>query len=129
MTTSQTFVTPYLQLALWNANGLAQHALDLQLFLSSRNIDIMLLSETHFTQNSYLRIPNYTLYHTTHPAGTARRGTAIIIKNTIKHRSLPNYSRDYLQATIVSAEDSVGYLIITAVYLPSKHAVCKTQLE
>jgi hypothetical protein len=83
----------------------AQHALELQLFLSSHNIDIMLLSETHFTQNSYLRIPNYTLYHTTHPAGTARGGTAIIIKNTIRHHSLPNYSRDYLQATNVSVED------------------------
>jgi hypothetical protein len=84
----------------------------------------MLLSETHFTQNSYLRIPNYTLYHTTHPAGTARGGTAII-----RHHSLPNYSRDYLQATSVSVEDSVGYLTITAVYLPPKHTVCKTQLE
>jgi hypothetical protein len=89
----------------------------------------MLLSETHFTQNSYLRIPNYTLYHTTHPAGTASGGTAIIIKNTIKHHSLPNYSCDYLQATSVSVEDSVGYLTISAVYLPPKHTVCKTQLE
>jgi hypothetical protein len=26
-------------------------------------------------------------------------------------------------------EDSVGYLTITAVYLPPKHTVCKTQLE
>jgi hypothetical protein len=70
MATSHPLVTPYLQLALWNANGLVQHALELQLFLSSRNFDIMLLFETHFTQNCYLRIPNYTLYHTTHPAGT-----------------------------------------------------------
>jgi hypothetical protein len=129
MATSQPLVTPYLQLALWNANGLAQHALELQLFLSSRNTDIMLLYETHFTQNSYLKIPNYTLYHTTHPAGTARGGSAIIIKNTIRHHSLTNYSRDYLQATSVLVEDSVGYLTITAVYLPPKHKVCKTQLE
>jgi hypothetical protein len=69
----------FLQLALWNANGLAQHELELQSFLSSSNID-MILSETHFAQNSYMRIPNYTLYHTTHPAGTARGGTAIILK-------------------------------------------------
>jgi hypothetical protein len=43
--------------------------------------------------------------------------------------SLPNYSRDYLQATGVSVEDSVGYLTTTAVYLPPKQTVCKTQLE
>jgi hypothetical protein len=129
MATSHPLVMPYLQLALWNANGLAQHALELQLFLSSRNIDIILLSETHFTRYSYLRIPKYTLYHTTHPAETAKGGTAIIIKNTIKHHPLPNYSRDYIQATSVSVEDSVGHLIITAVYLPPKHTVCKAQLE
>jgi hypothetical protein len=89
----------------------------------------MLLSETHFAQNSYLLIPNYTLYHTTHLAGTARGGTAIIIKNTIKHHPLPNYSRDYLQATSASVEDSAGHLTITAVCLPPKHTVCKAQLE
>jgi hypothetical protein len=77
MATSQSLFTRYLQIALWNANGLAQHDLQLQLFLSSRNIDIMLLSETHFTQNSYLRIPNYPLYHTTHPAGTADYQTSL----------------------------------------------------
>jgi hypothetical protein len=119
----------FLQLALWNANGLAQHALELQTFLASRNIHIMLLSETHFTQNSYLRIPHYTIYHTIHPAGTTRGGTAVIIQNTIKHHPLPNYSRDYLQATSVSVQDSVGHLTITAVYLPPKHTVCKAQLE
>jgi hypothetical protein len=61
---------PFLQLALWNANGLAQHALELQSILTSRDIDIMLLSETHFTLKNYLRIPHYTIYHTNHPAGT-----------------------------------------------------------
>jgi hypothetical protein len=89
----------------------------------------MLFSETHFIQNSYMRIPHYTIYHTSHPAGTARGGIAIIIKNTIKHYPLPNYSRDYLQAPSVSVEDSAGHLTITAVYLPPRHTVCKAQLE
>jgi hypothetical protein len=82
----------FLQLALWNANGLTHHANELQSFLAIHNIDAMLLSETHFTQRSYLRIPHYAIYHTNHPAGTARGGTAIIIKNTIKHHPLRNYS-------------------------------------
>jgi hypothetical protein len=103
--------------------------MELQSFLTSRNIDIMLLSETHFTLKSYLRIPHYTLYHTNHPAGTARGGTAIIIKNVIKYHPLPNYSRDYLLATSVSVEGSVGHLTISAVYLLPKHKVCKAQIE
>jgi hypothetical protein len=68
------------QLALWNANGLTQHTEELKTFISIHNIDVMLISETNFTDNSYLKLPNYAVYHTNHPAGTARGGTAIIIK-------------------------------------------------
>jgi hypothetical protein len=53
-----------------------------------------------------------------HPAGTERGGTAIIIKNSIKHHQLNNYSQDFLQATSVSVEDLVSLLTISAVYLP-----------
>jgi hypothetical protein len=61
-----------------------------------------------FTEKNYLKLPNYAVYHTNHPTGTARGGTAIIKKNTIKHHQLNNYSQDFLQATSVSVEDSVG---------------------
>jgi hypothetical protein len=40
----------------------------------------MLISEKHFTEKSYPKLPNYTVYHTNHPAATAQGGTAIIIK-------------------------------------------------
>jgi exonuclease III len=61
----------------------------------------MLISETHFTEKSYLKLPKY-IFHTR----TARDGTAIIIKNSIKHHQLNNYSQDFLQATSVSVKDS-----------------------
>jgi hypothetical protein len=70
----------FLQLALWNANGLIQHTDELNTFISIHNIEVMLISETHFTNKSYLKLPNYAVYHTNHLAGTARGGTAIIIK-------------------------------------------------
>jgi hypothetical protein len=60
-----------LQLALWNANGLTQH-IELKMFISHHNIDVMLISERHFTDKRYLKLPKYTVYHTNHPAGTAR---------------------------------------------------------
>jgi hypothetical protein len=55
--------------------------------------------------------------------------TVIIITNSIKHHQLNNYSQDFLQATSVLVEDSVGLLTISAVYLPSKHTVKQEQLE
>jgi hypothetical protein len=48
--------------------------------IQNQKVDIMLISETHFTTKSYIKIPNYTVYDTQHPDGTAHGGTAIIIK-------------------------------------------------
>jgi exonuclease III len=69
-----------LRLALWNANGLTQHAEDLRTFISYHNIDVMFIRETHFTEKSYFKLPYYSVYHTNHPAGTGRGGNAIIKK-------------------------------------------------
>jgi hypothetical protein len=69
------------------------------------NIDIMLISKTHFTDRSYLRIPNYAVYHSDHPNGTAQGGSAIIINHSIKHHPLPSHNNDFLQATCLSMED------------------------
>jgi hypothetical protein len=65
----------FLQPTLWNGNGLTQHTEELKTFISIHNIDIMLMSEMHFTEKCYLKVPNYAVYHTNYPAGTA-----IIIK-------------------------------------------------
>jgi hypothetical protein len=118
-----------LQLALWNANGLTQHIEEPKMFISHHNIDVMLISETHFTGKNYLKLPKYTVYHTNHSAGTVRGGTTIIIKTTIKHHLQNNYKQHFLQATSVSVEDSDGPLSISAVYLPPKHAIKQEQLE
>jgi hypothetical protein len=89
----------------------------LKMFISHHNIDVMLISETHFTVKSYLKFPKYTVYHTNHPAGTAHGGTTIIIKTTIKHHLQSSYKQDFLHATSVSVQDSDGPLTISAVYL------------
>jgi hypothetical protein len=88
----------------------------------------MSISETQFTEKSYLKLLNYTVYHTNHPAGTARGRSAIIIKNSIHHQ-FNGYCSDFLQAITVSLEDSVSSLIISADYLPPKHIVKQEQLE
>jgi hypothetical protein len=75
----------FLQLALWNTNGLIQHTETLKTFIS---IHIMLILEMHFTEKSYLKLHNYAAYNMNHVARTARGGTAIIIKNAIKHHQL-----------------------------------------
>jgi hypothetical protein len=118
-----------LQVVLWSANGLTKYTEELKTFISINNVDIILISEANFTEKSYLKHPKYTVYHTSDPAGTARGGTAIVIKISIKHHQLNNYNQHFLQANSVSVEDSVGLLTISAVYLPPKHTVKQEQLE
>jgi hypothetical protein len=91
--------------------------------------DVMLISKTHFTKKSYIRIPQYTLYHTNHPAGTARGGTAIILKSSIQHHPLNPYNQAFLQATSVDVKNTTGLLTISTVYLLPKHTIHQDQLE
>lgn len=117
------------KLALWNANGLAQHSQEVQLFLIENKLDILLISETHFTDRSHFKIPNYTLYFTNHPDNTAHGGSAVLIKSSIKHHELPKFQTDYLQATSIVVEDWTGPLTISAVYCPPRHVITHQQFE
>lgn len=50
----------------WYANRLLQHQQELQALLHIENIDICLISETHFTNKSYIRFKELKVYYTTH---------------------------------------------------------------
>ena len=118
-----------IQLTIWNANGLSKHKNELQAFLRDQNIDIMLISETHFTKKNYIKFNRYNVYHTMHPNGTAHGGSAIVIKNNIKHHVINEYRTEKIQATTVVVEEWSGPLTISAVYCPPKHATKQDEFE
>jgi hypothetical protein len=110
-----------LQLGVWNANGLSQHLQELKIFLHSKKIDVMLISEAHITNRTHLKIPNYDIYTTQHPDGTAHAGTAIIIKHNIKYIVREEYNKENIQATTLTIKERTGDLTISAIYCPPKH--------
>jgi hypothetical protein len=116
-------------MAVWNANGLANHYQEVKSFLVNQQIDIMLVSETHFTNRNSFRIPYYTVYDTQHPNGTARGGTAVIIKTSIRHHEINKCNEHYLQATSVVIEDWTGPITISAVYCPPNKIIKQTEFE
>ena len=116
-------------MALWNANGLAQHKFELELFLKQQQIDVILISETHFTDKNYLKIHGYNFYHTQQLSGKARGGTGIIIKSSIKHYELTSFRKDYLQATSVAIEDCHGTITTSAVHCPPRHSIAKENFD
>jgi len=112
-----------LRISVWNAKGLCKHAQEISHFLQIFDIDILLISETHFTARSYVKVPNYIIYNTPHPDETAHGGTTIIIRQNIKHHIREEYKQEHIQATRIALRDDVGELNIAAVYSPPKHVI------
>jgi exonuclease III len=105
-----------LRIALWNANGIKKHKDETQVFLQDQLIDIMLISETHLTDKSYLKIPGYKFYHTNYPDNTAHAGTAILIKGTIINYT--NMTKTCLQATSIRVKTLPFEITVSAIYCP-----------
>lgn len=106
---------------LWNCAGLQRHFDELTQFLRDRRIDIGLLTETHLKEDSRCYIPGYTLYRCTHPTGTAKSGSAIIIRHGIKHFPKPNYQKTYIQSASVEVTTVSGNVTFASVYCPPNH--------
>ena len=112
-----------LKIIIWNANGLLNHALEFQQFLRQNNIDIALISETHFNSKAYIKIPGYKIHATNHPDGSAHGGSAIIIKNKIKYTESMGYQHDHIQSTNIQLEDNRGAFVVSSIYSPPKHKI------
>jgi exonuclease III len=119
----------FLRIAQWNANGLLNHQEEINIFLNINAIDILLISETHFTSRSYLNIPKYKLYHTNHLDDKDHGGSAILIKEKIEHYELPKYEKYHIQATFIKAKTLPYAITIKAVYCPPRYNLKKNHCD
>lgn len=105
-----------LRIAHWNSNGLLNHIREIESFLLNNQIDIMLISETHWTDRLYCRINNYAAIFSNHPSGNSYGGTAIIIRRSLQYIECPPISTDSIQAAIVQLKLKQHTFSIAAVY-------------
>ena len=118
------------RLDLWNAIGLIQRRNELEIFLHTEKIDIIIVSETHFTNKGYFPIPNYKCYSTHHPDDTAHGGTAILIKKSILHHELEKYENSFLQTTSINIIcNNRPNIVVSALYCPPSHYISKEQFS
>ena len=89
----------------------------------------MLVSETHFTNHRFFKIPQYSFHHVTPPDGTAHGGSGVIIKSKIKQHLESTYRTNDIQATNLVVDDWYGQLWISSVYSPPKHNLKKDGYE
>ena len=86
-----------LKICYWNANGLSQHKLEVEQFLHTEGIDLLLDSETHLTVKNCFRIKGYYSFDTKRPSGRACGGSAIIVKKNVKDSPMPEFKEDFFQ--------------------------------
>lgn len=115
-----------LKIMQWNANGLARHKDELLATLNEKNIDICLVCETHFNNQSYISLKNYDIYHSNHPSNNSRGGSAVIVKSNIEHWLENNISCEEFQATTVTVIVSSSPMSVTSVYSPPRHNIKST---
>lgn len=111
-----------LRIVTWNANGLLHHIQELDIFLNMHNIDICLISETHFTKTSFCKIKGYNCYHALHPENKARGGSAILIKDHIKHNEELKVEKLSMQVTTIKIQlNNIKTCSISAIYCPPRY--------
>lgn len=118
-----------LRIATWNANGILNHIAEIETFLINEKIDILLISETHFVKTSYTKIRGFAIYHSIHPAEKARGGSAILIKENIKHYEEFKIEEDKMQVTSIKVhfKNKNTSINIAAIYCPPKHNLKKPE--
>lgn len=107
----------------WNANGISQHKLELEKFLNNYKIDIALISETHLNSNNNFKLHGYKIYDTKRPDDKPRGGTAILVRNRIKHHQLAPISEHNIQATSIAITESNRTLNISSIYCPPNKTI------
>ena len=116
-----------IRIATWNSNGLKNHILELQVFLETEKIDICLISETHFTNHSNVKVKGYKIYNCIHPSNNARGGASVIIKENIQHFEEPQFCKDHIQAASVRVKTRRYGFTVTSIYSPPRHAITKEE--
>jgi exonuclease III len=97
-----------------------QHKESLLATLADQKIDISLISETHFTSESYLKLRGY-VYHAIHYSNCARGGSAVIVKTDISHYEDVKIEMEKFQVTSVKIKTDSGVLTVADLYSPLRH--------
>ena len=111
-----------LKLACFNCNSVNLRSNEIHRYLHDRDIDIMLLTETHLASGiSYRGRPKgYEFFRADHPSDSCRGGTGLLIRRSVKFYYDPNLdvSTDNIQAVGVSVSTKSGEIFIASVYCP-----------
>jgi hypothetical protein len=109
------------RILIWNCQGVARKRLELIQFTLDKKIDILLLNETHLTNTSSLKIPNYFTYATnrtpkpTNKGGCVGGGTAILVHRRFIHQKI-HIQTNSIENTVLHVQLGDEEVRLAAVY-------------
>ncbi|GFT55626.1 nucleic-acid-binding protein from transposon X-element [Trichonephila clavipes] len=92
------------------------------------NPDVIGIQETHLRPADRVSIPNYTCHRsdrTTHRGG----GTALFVKNSIRHHAILNVSNTFENASIILQLGNNSKITVACIYRPPHGSINTTELD
>jgi len=89
--------------------------------LVDQNIDVSLISKTHFTRELYIKLRGFEVYRTIHPSNCAKGGSAVIIKTGISHYEDIKIETEEFRVTSDKIKTPSGTLTVAAIYSSPRH--------
>lgn len=118
-----------LRIAVWNANGITSKINEIDYYMRDKFIDIFLISETHLTARSYVKIKGYDFICTNHPDGKAHAGAGLFIKSTLQYEIAKDFQENYIQSVGVKVICNNIPINIYSIYSPPRHSIKLEEYE
>ncbi|GFU75998.1 putative RNA-directed DNA polymerase from transposon X-element [Trichonephila clavipes] len=112
----------------WNANGLKRCIDEFKDTIIDYNPDVIGIQETHLRPADRVSIPNYTCHRsdrTTHRGG----GTAIFVKNSIRHHAIVNTSNTFENTSVILHVGNNTKITVACIYRPPHGSINTIQLD
>lgn len=108
-----------IRIVAWNANGLtAERKLKLSNYIDFYQIDVVLLSETHFSDTSHFKKREFNVHWVNHPSDNARGGVAIMVRKEFQYFICNETKSEAIQSIAVTMKTEVGDITIASIYCP-----------
>lgn len=120
-----------LRMIYWNPGGLRDKLPALRQLAQEQNIHLILLGETKLKPDKPLSLNNYAIYRRDEvtPAGTAFRGTAVLIRRDVVHDEIAHIPFTNIRTTGVTVSMAGQELRIFAGYRPPTRDIATNDLS
>lgn len=119
----------HLTIVTWNSGSLYHKYHELDLFLNTYHVDILLATETKLTETRPIHISGYTTHTANHPSGNCRGGSAILIRSNLDHDALPPFCSEQIQLARIQTRFNGSMLQIGSFYSAGEYLLSQDMLN